>query len=58
MWLVIILVFFQSATWGTDDKAEKDEMGQHIKNNSVDTPTTDAMGFLAFNSVIWEMYFF
>jgi len=34
MWLVIILVFFQGATWGTDEKAEKDEMGQQIKNNS------------------------
>lgn len=34
MWLVIILVFFHYATWGTDYKAEKDEMGQQIKNNS------------------------
>lgn len=34
MWLVIILVFFQGATWGNDSKAEKDEMGQQIKNKS------------------------
>lgn len=25
--------FFQGATLGIDKKAEKDEMGQHIKNN-------------------------
>ena len=33
MWLIIILVFFQGATWGTDKRAEKDEMGQQIKSN-------------------------
>lgn len=34
MWIVIIVTFFHSATWGNDLKAEKDEMGQQIKNKS------------------------
>jgi|SRR5699024_1274053 len=34
IWVVIILTFFNSATWGNDSKAQKDEMGQQIKNKS------------------------
>lgn len=34
MWVIIILTFFHLVTWGNDSKAEKDEMGQQIKNKS------------------------
>src|SRR5690625_6471293 len=34
LWVVVILTFFYSATWGVDSKAEEDEMGQQIKNIS------------------------
>ncbi|WP_163528069.1 hypothetical protein [Halobacillus ihumii] len=34
IWVVIILTFFNSATWGSDSKTQKDEMGQQIKNKS------------------------
>lgn len=34
MWFIIILAWFQFATWGNDSKAQKDEMGQEIRNKS------------------------
>ncbi|QHS23783.1 hypothetical protein GWK91_12860 [Virgibacillus sp. MSP4-1] len=34
IWMIVIVTFFHSATWGSDKKAEKDEMGQRIKNES------------------------
>ncbi|MFD2639557.1 hypothetical protein [Piscibacillus salipiscarius] len=34
MWVLIVLVFFQFATWGSDRQTEKDEMGKQIKDKS------------------------
>ncbi|MFB4166864.1 hypothetical protein [Virgibacillus sp. JSM 102003] len=34
IWIIIIVTFFHSATWGNDSKVQKDEMGRQIQNIS------------------------
>src|SRR5699024_12831455 len=53
LWVVVILTFFYSATWGVDSKAEEDEMGQQIKNIS---GKISYYILIAFLFVLWFVY--